>query len=97
MSCKAKTDNVKWSLALAVQGVAHQISGLPEAVRAHGVSNRLAPPLAADGTAAAGGAAAMRPSSRSTEPIPNPLADVLRPDAGRRVAAEQHRLVSLAG
>lgn len=76
-------DNVKWSLAVVAQGVANQISGLPETVCAHGVSNRLAPSLAADGTAATGGGAAMRPSSRHPEPIPNALANVLRADAGR--------------
>lgn len=72
-----------------------QTSDLPETVRAHGVGNRLAPPLAADGTAATGGAAAMRPSSRNSEPIPNALTNVLRPDAGRRVTAEQHGLIRL--
>lgn len=76
--------------------VSQEVSGLPETVCAHGVCNRLAPPLAADGTASTGGAAAMRPSSRNPEPIPNPLADILRPNAGSRVTAEEHRLISQA-
>lgn len=84
-------------MAGVVQEVAHQTSALPETVRAHGVRNRLTPPLVADGTAATGGAAAMRPSSRNPKPIPNPLADIFRPDAGRRVTAKQHRLISLEG
>lgn len=69
--------------------VVHEVSGLPETVRAHGVRDRLAPRLAADGTASTGGAAATRPSSRYPEPIPNPLADILRSNAGSRVTTEE--------
>lgn len=76
-------------MTLLLLSITLQLSSLPEAVGAHRVSYRLAPPLATHGTAAIGRATASRSSSRHSQPITNPFSNILCPKTGHRVSAKQ--------